>query len=582
MHINKRVVLIWILLFVVAWGIWCAFFLPRGLEPNHEGFYLSEASRFALGDLPFQDSTTSSVTLVYWWESWLLRICPGCGFLDLRIVWAIMMSLCALIIFILMRRYFSSLVSFTSSIASLLFIDAVTYVRAPSYYSATALPLLLGIWLWVIAYHRSGKAQLLLAAGAGAAAFLATTCKITLIFIILLPIITMIYDRFCGVKVDGIRRMAITFFITYLVCVACFFAVVGSAGLIGEFFEGWGVSSDEGYGLVQMFNMMIWSSLFILLPGLVIVSIMAFLRYKENLRSFWLKHRERTKHRIPVIIACVLMWILNFNLFWLFSILAIGIILRDVVFRLFNHAFNLETEEDVVVRHDRCRLGVIAIFLYLLTVLGTTVFPPWQAVFENSWLVVGLAVGLFCIWFPKLIDNARHILFLRGVCTVIIVVSLTFNIGMHSNPWHEGPIGELTASPSAARAHGILTTPERAKFIDCLVDAIERNSKVGDRILAFLDVPWVYGLTNRLPSTHRTWILALTTESTQQVALNNMIERDRLPQLVVHCPNGTWGTTPRVPNGPLYQYVKDRYEVVEACGECDIMLPVAVLNFEED
>ena len=154
---------------------------------------------------------------------------------------------------------------------------------------------------------------------------------------------------------------------------------------------------------------------------------------------------------------------------------------------------------------------------------------------------------------------------------------------MHSNPWHDGPIGELVASPIATRASGILTTPERAQFIDCLVDAVERNSNVGDRILAYYDVPWVYGLTNRLPSTHKTWIASWTSESTQQSALNKMIDRDRLPQLVAHCPNVTWeDKTPTATNSPIIQYVKEHYEVIEVCGDCDIMLPVPVLNLGED
>jgi len=608
MHRNKHLVVIGVLLFVVAWGIWCTFFLPRGLEPNHEGWYFSEAWRLAQGDLPFRDSSSLSVTLVPWWASLVLRIYPECSLLGLRIVWAIMMSLCALVTFKLMLRFFNPLVSFTGAAASLLFIDAVTYIRAPSYNATPALPLLLAVSLWVIASHRSGKVQLFLAAGAGAAAFLATTCRIALVVVIFLPILTMVYDHCCGVKVDGLRRMAITFFVTYLAGVLCFLLAVGSMGLTGDLFNGWTIfESEAGHGLGPLAHMMIWSSLFILLPALVVVLIAASFRYREELMLFSARHKEAIKHSIPIIVACMLsigilgwfylyaldgrLWpgelvrllIENrlYSVVWPFFIAATGVILADVIFHPLNHVFNVKTGEDVARTHNRCRLGIIAIFLCLATILGTGEFPPMQPVWLNAWLLISLAVGLCCVWladWSKYLTKLRFVWRLRVVCIVFLLISLCYGIGRHCYPWGDGPIWELSTSPKTARLHAIFTTPERADLMESVVDAVERNSQVGDRILVYYDNPWVYCLTNRLPSTYMTWLAYWTTNSPRQSALDDMIERDRLPKVVVYFPTGGWGIEPLVPNDPIHEYVKEHYEVVEEIGEVKIMLPIATIK----
>jgi len=575
------------------------FFLARGLEPQHEGFYFSEAWRFAQGDILFQDSTTSSFTLVFWWESWILRIFPECGFLGLRVIWAITMLLCALVTLGLMLRYFSPLVSFTGAAASLLYVAASSSIKAPSYNSMPALPLLLAIWLWLAAYHRSGKAQLFLSAGAGMSAFLATTCRITLVVIILLPLLTMVYDRCCGIKVDGIRRMAITFFVTYFAGVLCFFLAAGSMGLTGDLFNGWAVeTASTGHGLVELTHRMVWSSLFILLPALVVVIIAAFFRYKENLKAFAAQHKK-------AIIVCILLvallgsfylyelhgfhWArllvgslinepIKFKVAWLLFLFAIGVIIADVIFHLFNRVFNLKTGDDAARTHDRRGLGIVAVFLCLVTILGTNELPA-RPVWLNSWLLISLAVGLSCVWFSdwsKYLTKNRPVWLLRGVCTVFLLPFICYCIGSSLYPWGDRPIWELGASPDTAVFHGILTSPSRADFIDSVVDAVERNSEVGDRILVYYYHPWVYGATSRLPSTYITWFFPQTAHSSKQSALDDMIERGRVPKIVLYNPMTV--NELQLQDDPIHQYVKERYEVAEEVYGVKIMLPSATMK----
>lgn len=592
MHANKRLVTIGSLLLVAVWAAWCVYFLPRGIAFFDEGLYLSEAWRLAQGDLLFRDAAQSATTLSFWWVSWVFRIHPECGFLGVRIIWAITMLLCALVTANLMLRYFNPLVSFTGAAASLFFVDGVTTLTSLNYNTMPALPLLLAAWLWLAACRRSGKLQLFLGAGAGAAAFLATTCKITIVIIIFLPILTLVYDRCCGVKTDGLWRAAIGFFTTYFAGVVLFFLAVGSLGLIGDLFNGWTLATTSGgHRLDQLTHMMISSSLFILSPGLVVLLIAAFFRYRENLIAFSIRHKEAVKRSIPVIVAsmlliAILVWFYLHELdgfqymgllvarlitrsilvkvTWLLFLLATGVILADVMFRLSNHVFNLKTEEDMARTHDRCRVGIMAIFLCLVVILGTNELPARTA-WLSAWLVISLAVGLCCVWFAdrtKYLTNPRFVWRRRAVCIVFLLLFPSYGILRDVSPYGDSPVWELSVSPKTPRIHGILTTPERADFIDSVVDSVERNSEVGDRILVYYNMPIFYYLTGCLPSTKLTWLGSCTQNADQQSLVEDMIERDRVPKVVVYCP---WIHQPS--DDPIHEYVEEHYEVVQKVSE---------------
>jgi len=604
---NKRLVIIGGLLLVVAWGAWCSYFLPRGIEPVHEGFHASMAWRLAQGDLLFRDEICSSGTLVYWYESWILRIFPECGFLGLRIVWAVAMLLCALITARLMLKYFNPLVSFTAAAASLLFVSGVTLIKAPSYDTMPALPLLLAVWLWLVACRRAGKAQLLLAGGAGVAAFLATTLRFPLVPVVFLPILTVVYDRCSGVRVNAVWRMVMSYFIAYSAGVLCFFLVVGSTGLTDDLLNGFATASSiDGHGLDELAHRLIWSSAFILLPALVGVSVAAFFRYRENLKAFAAKHKKAIKHNILIIISfmifiAILGWFYLHELdgfkyggllvssltehslltadtkaTWPILLLAVGIILADITFHLFDHVFNVKTEKDAARLHDRRRLGIMAIFLCLITIVGTGAIPP-DAVLPNAWLLIALAVALSSVWLAergKYLTNLRPIWILRGVCIVFLLLFLCYGILKTSHPWQVAqPVWEMSASPRTARLHGIITTPEQAKAMDSLVDAVESYSEPGDRILVCYWSPWLYYATHTLPSTYMTWLAGWYESSTYQAALDDMLARDRVPRVVVWFP-WPWG----LPDNPIDDWVKEHYEVVQVIDWHMIMLPRAALE----
>lgn len=714
MRVNKRPVIVGSLLLAAVWGIWCIFWLPKGLDFSHVGLYCSQAWRLAQGDLPFLDEIVCATSLSPWWLSFVFRIHPACSFLELRIIWAIAMLLCALVTAYLMLRYFNPVVSFTGAAASLFFVTGGAYqfylYKVLSYNTMPYLPLLLTVWLWLAAYHRRGRSQLFLAAGAGIAAFLATTCRFSLVVVILLPILTLVYDRFCRIETDGLRRAAITFLIVYLAGVLCFFLALGSTGLIDDFFNAWVINTVGGrYGLGQIASRGIGSGLLILLPAVVIVlivtcfkyreSLMAFLvkcrnnsmaflaKYGENLTAFLKKHKEAsafifaggalvfltasvvlspsfvathfspdhllepaTIHRVqlvrgiagllgifsglvslftwkpgwralafrpfgyfvprdgerrrqlstaktqmlPILLAIILIACLVFlaNLLWSFLrntevfqyvilmvtklvedpilvrrvafllfLLAISFILVEVMLNLFNRASNPRTGRDVSIIHDRCQLGIMAIFLSLIMILGT-VGPLNHASFKGAWLPISMAVGLAWFWpvgWSKRVTRSHFTWLLRGVGLVLLLLFSCFGILQDYHP----SLWQFNTSPNTVRLQGILTTPERADYIDSLIRAVERYSKPGDRILVYYRMSMLYYLTDRLPATYHL-NPAVKTNEVRQLMLEDMIERGRVPKLIVY-------TDPPSPSyardDPIDEYVKEHYEVVEEIDE---------------
>ena len=305
MHANKRLIIIGSLLLAAVWAAWCIYFLPKGLDFTDEGLYCSQAWRFAQGDLPFRDSTGMTAPS-FWFLSWVFRVFPDCTLLGLRIVWAVVMLVCALVTANLMLRYFNPVVSFAGAGVSLFFATSGA-IKILSYNTMPILALLLAAWLWLAACSRSGKMQLVLAGGAGMAAFLATSCRVSLLPIVFLPVLSMVYDRCCGMKMDGWLRATTAFLATYLAGLACFFLALGAAGLMGDLSSSlMATASVPGHSLKDMILNFRYSSLYFLLPTIPILVLLFASRF-NNVAAFWKKHRRSIIYVVvPVLVACEL------------------------------------------------------------------------------------------------------------------------------------------------------------------------------------------------------------------------------------------------------------------------------------
>lgn len=608
MHGNKRLVIIGSLLLVAAWAIWCAFFLAKGLDFTDEGLYCSEAWRFAQGDLPFRDSL-ASWGLPFWWLSLVFRVYPECSLLGLRIVWAVVMLLCALVTANLMLRYFNPVLSFTGVLVSL-FLVTSGVIKVLSYNTMPILGLLLTAWLWLAACGRSGRPQVLLAGGAGIAAFLATTCRVPLLPIVFLPVLTMVYDHCCGVRMDGRWRATIAFLATYLAGLACFLLAVGSMGLMSDFGQTFVIQTgSQGHSLQDMIYNLRDSSYYYLLPTLPIL-LAVFVKRFRGIIAFSKKHKKAILYIIvPIFIGCIFIVIWDWTalhkvLSWLkddiqrlflgsFALgrtsrlllaLAIGVVLTDVIF----HIFGSNNERPAGRTHQIYRLGIIAIFLSFLMIPGTGNVPA-RSINYMSWLPVSMAIGLLWLWIPKRAEHPARtslIWLLRAAFIALLLLCTCQGILPNRSPYRERPINELVTMPHTAKLHGILTTSARAHVVDQLVDAVELNSEAGGRVLAYENLPMLYYLTDRLPATNATWLTESFPRPLRELLLEDMINRGRLPQLVIRATYTTRNPSWPIKQRPLYweeneqetdpidKYIRERYKVIQKVDGFQVMVPI--------
>ena len=600
MYRNKRIVIVGSLLLAAAWAAWCVFFLAKGLTFEDVGFDCTEAWMLAQGELPFRDVASSAITLASWWSSWIFRIHPECSLLDLRIIWAIVMLLCALVTANIMLRYFNPWLSFIGAAASLFFVTGgAPEFRVLSYNTMPHLPLLLTIWMWLIACQRSGKTQVFFAAGAGTVAFLATTCRISVILIILLPILTTIYDRYCAIKTSR-RQASIAFLASYLTGAVCFFLIVGAAGLTDDLLNRWMmITTIRRHGTYELSYNIISSSLFILAPGLVIALAAAFIKYRKTFISLLTKHRHAIKRSLAIAIPCVffivaMLWFYFYELSggiylreltnyvtghpkhlwraWVPFLLITGVVLADVIFHTLGCRSNPKTGNEASATHNRSRLGVIAIFLSLLMILGSAALPAKSA-WTSAWLLISLAVGIPWVWiagWSKHLTKPNFALLLRGIAIAFLLLYPCLGIMKSFNPRGDRPIWQLSASPQTRLLQDIITTPRRAAEVDSITNAVEHHSEAGDRILVYYNNPMLYYLTHRLPSTSHLNLKVEVNKSRKSI-LQNMLAQDKTPRVVVY------SSFERVPewvrNDPIHKYVEDSYKVVQRIGKTRIMVP---------
>ena len=590
---------------VAAWGIWCAFFLKPGLDLRDLGMYCSDAWRLANGDQLLRD-TSPAIGLSPWFLSLSFRIFPECNLIGLRVIWAIVMLLYALLTAKLMLRYFNPVVSFVGVAASLFFVTGGLdlNLRVLSYNTMPVFGLLLTTLLWLAASRRTGKRQILLAVGAGIGALLATACRISLLPVIFLPLLTLVYDRCCGIRMDGWMRATIAYSAAYLGGLACFFIALGAGGLLNDFIAGiMSVSDVAGHSSQDMVYRALHNCSYLLLGALPVI-VTAFLFNSRGIIAFLKSHKKTVGYVFFLtFFSCLLIAIIDrsilyyafwapthpINAFWAglpsswtANWLCIGLAIGFVLVATTSHVFDSSAKKGPGWAHDRYRLGTIALFLSLLMILGTNVVPAYS-VRCISWLTISTALGILYVWISEHPKDLFKTWFVRlaGGAFVVLLLLYSFNVQLSALnlPMYDklpmkggGYIEEQIVEPTTAKLQGILTTSDRAYTVDRLAEAVELYSEPGDRILAYENLPILYYLTDRLPSTRTTWLGEFLNRPLRESILQDMITRGRTPQLVVRATQTRWSEKEQELD-PIDKYVRDHYKVVDEIDGFQIMLP---------
>lgn len=598
------------------WLAWCVYFLPKGLDFTDEGLYCSDAWRFANGDVPFRDSLTGS-GLSFWYLSWVFRVFPSCGLLGLRVAWAIVLFLCACVTALILVRYFSVFSSFAGATLGLLFASAGT-MKVLNYNTMPVLWLLLAVWLWLSACRQAGRLQAVLAAGAGAAAFIATTCRISLVLVVLLPVASILYDALRHTR-TGVRAKAVGVFLgSYGAGVFCFVMWLLTAGLLEDFFVSLGLTTAvPGHSFSDLIVFLGVSLVYYLLPGFAMLSVYGLV----HLRRLWpaIGHRREVLWRARAVFGFLLVitgllvgtsesysnivvraahllirGVRQFSLEFYYPpsfytvhlLLAIAIGLLLLAF--FLHVIRSQESSQHPSGNDVHKLGFLAISCSLLMIPGTAAVPAWS-VLAMAFLPLGLAFCWCWTWTFRRWRCPTHDAVTWGTRLALVLacaVCLLYAIAPSMYPYRDGFAPRLDGAPMTPKLNGIATTSERASVVDQMVEAVVARSKPGDRILAYENLPMMYFLTDRLPSTHHTWISENMPRTFRQYNLEDMIERDRLPAVVVratHTARNRYWPESRTPlgwtgdqqlNDPLDAYVREHYQVVEEVGGFEILLPV--------
>lgn len=235
--------------------------------------------------------------------------------------------------------------------------------------------------------------------------------------------------------------------------------------------------------------------------------------------------------------------------------------------------------------HPVYRLAVLALLMSILMILGTGDYPASYSVRAIAWLPVSAAFCLSWSWIEwqlARMSNNGYRWLIRSPLILAALIYVFCGIVASCFPYRDNFIGNLNSQPASTKLQGIRTTAERAQILDRLVAAVERNSKPGDRILAYENLPMLYFLTGRLPATNTTWVSDFLPLTVKQSILSDMVKRDRLPTLAIRAQYSTrevlW---PLVSNpliwdaaDPIDSYIREHYRIINEIDGFQIMVPV--------
>ena len=203
-------------------------------------------------------------------------------------------------------------------------------------------------------------------------------------------------------------------------------------------------------------------------------------------------------------------------------------------------------------------------------------------------LPVSLAIGIMCLWIQQRtnkIETTSLIYLSRIAVTALILLFTCYAIAPNRFPYRDTHIKELTTNITTGKLNNILTTSSRAQLINQVISAVKLYSRTGDRILAYGNLPMLYFLTDRLPSTRTTWVNDIYPQTLRESILRDMIERSMYPKLVVRVDHRIndprWPTIKRNlhleagqwENDPFNQYVIHNYKVQQKIDGFYIMIP---------
>ena len=138
---------------------------------------------------------------------------------------------------------------------------------------------------------------------------------------------------------------------------------------------------------------------------------------------------------------------------------------------------------------------------------------------------------------------------------------------------------QLTASFQTRALTGIQSTPQNVRRVDGVVEAVRRDSRPGDPILAFPDFPVLYLLTGRSNPTRIDWydpgeiIPSMAEEAVRDLERNppRVVILEQFDEADFARQGLPLDYTQQPKWLPVYQYVISHYHRVDSIGDLDVL-----------
>lgn len=576
-----------------------ATFLAQGYNATDEGWLQTLGDRIVHGQVAYRDFTYVLPPVAAYKEAALIRLFgDGYGILASRWVFAVEASLASVLAFLIVRRFVAPRLAFFVTLPTIFF-SVISYYFSNYTYDAVFLSLLSATLL--VSPMGPRRLRGLLAGGCAALAFLAKPTFLG--FVIVVPILLALdtitirrnpdQQRLSGLRQDWPYVAA--GFAGVCLAVAAYFSIEHALGQL----------IYQSFVLTRLANptslaFLLWQDLpdrLLFSPTLVGLLVLAVLVLALT--------------RLP-------------GAFDALRLAAIGVLLAAVAYR----ARQAATTGLPTARQE---FFVIAVFGLLLglTLLATAVcvaiHGPWLSdhpaaaalraeLFPPHLPATALVLqylgqynyaGVKFAYVSSFLSVPVALLFLRGIARTrftssalpawrpplaaltAIMVGIWIVVGSivvtRGTVYRDGTRAELTTGFQTPRLAGITTRPENAALLDGLVTTVERNTKPGDPILVFPDIPVLYFLTGRTNPTRVDWYD--TGEITPRLVSQAISDLGQRPARLVFVqmfdggdfresgPRLDYAAIPKL--SPLYAYVTGHYRPLTTVSGVAVFVPIS-------
>ncbi|MBN2560301.1 MAG: hypothetical protein JXQ75_05165 [Phycisphaerae bacterium] len=518
---------------------WLAIEAPtirHGCDLTDFGRSATVAHRLAHSDRPFLDASGNVASLAEYYASWLFRLEPEATLLDLRIVDSIVQFVAFVAVYLVLARVTTPLKALVGTAVSMPIVK-IWFTQALAYHTVPATFAILSIATFWAAMnsHRRGT-RYAVAGIAGVLGVAAATSRLPHVGMVALPAVALLSAHVARSRWREALQSTTVYVLAFVATTALVAGLIHYAGLgdvvVQRFrlaFSGYGGATRLGFfweGMRESVAAAVISANCLALCALLMSNTLA--RLPRWLRVFMALGVAATyTHYLHVQSGCETR-LLGFGF--------VGVTAGLIAF----WPRHDQNEPQRRAAMDRTFLYLTSVFIVLLSMVGSN--TGTSAAIRGAHYLIALSV-ILVIELPGHLPCLGKAWFVEPVLNRVVPGSIVAAVVLASASWYlvYGSYRDLYAFSrpdchvpfKSARLAGITSAPQRVELIDKLVEYVQERVEPGGLILAYYDVPLLYFATDTRPAPFITWILENRPASLEQAVLDDMIQRGRIPELVI-------------------------------------------------